>query len=225
LTWFIRSKIWISPAPGINEPTANDPALDGKLNFAPEILQRFKDDPELLLQYRRSLMNRRIDNFKRTTAASEEQKKAQVIFRKSMEGRLGESEKGQELARMLIPSFPVGCRRQTPGPDFLEALLEPNVDARWDDIGKITEKGILTKSGEELEFDAIVCATGFDTSFRPRFPIIGRNGADLAKQWDAIPEAYFGLAVPNFPNYFSMLSPSEDLDLFYLLTKYSFHRT
>ena len=128
-----------------------------------------------------------------------------------MTDRLGNSDKGRKLAKLLIPEFPVGCRRQTPGPNFLEALIESNVDVRWDDIQKITEKGILTKSGEELEFDAIACATGFDTSFKPRFPIIGRKGADLAKQWEEIPEAYFGITVPNFPNYFSMLSPHEHL--------------
>lgn len=204
MTCFIRSQTWISPAPGVNEPTANDPETDKDLNFAPHVLKRFKDDPEYLLDHRRNLIDRRIDNFKRVTAASAEQKTALEIFTRSMAARLGNSEKGQRLAKKLIPKFPVGCRRQTPGPDFLEALLEPQVDVRWDDIAKVTEKGILTKLGEQLEFDAIICATGFDTSFRPRFPIIGRNGANLAKQWDDIPEAYFGLAVPNFPNYFSM---------------------
>lgn len=226
LTWFIRSKVWISPAPGINSPTDNDPAIDEKLNYAPEILERFKTDPEFLLQYRRGVMNRRIDNFKRTTVTSDAQKKAQEQYRSSMEGRLGNSEKGRKIAQMIIPSFPVGCRRETPGPNLLEALLEPNVDVEWDNIAKITEKGILTKSGEELEFDAIVCATGFDTSFRPRFPIIGKNGVDLADQWDAIPEAYLGLAVPNFPNYFSMLPTCEAAaPVSYQLTRSSIYRT
>ena len=27
--------------------------------------------------------------------------------------------------------------------------------------------------------DTIVCATGFDNSYRPNFPLVGRNGADL----------------------------------------------
>lgn len=123
-----------------------------------------------------------------------------------MTSRLGSSPKGQALAKMLIPSFPVGCRRQTPGAGFLETLVEDHVETRWDDITCITEKGIRTRDGEELEFDAIVCATGFDTSFQPRFPLIGRGGANLAEQWEECPEAYFGLAVPNFPNYFCMFS-------------------
>lgn len=49
--------------------------------------------------------------------------------------------------------------------------------------------------------DTIVCATGFDVSFRPRFPIIGRDGVDLAAKWKVDPESYFGLTVPGLPNF------------------------
>ncbi|KAK2750270.1 hypothetical protein FQN55_002417 [Onygenales sp. PD_40] len=211
LTSFIRSKAWISPAPGINEPTADDPDRDENHNYAPHVIERFKSDPQYLLDHRRAVMDRRIDNFKRAHSGSESQIKAQEIFRKSMIERLGNTEKGRKIAEALIPNFPVGCRRQTPGPGYLEALLQPNVDLRWDDIGKITQKGILTKTGEELEFDAIVCATGFDTSFRPPFPVIGCNAANLAEQWKNMPEAYFGITVPNFPNYFTFVGPNSPI--------------
>ncbi len=204
LTSFIRTQTWISPAPGINEPTDNDPDMDENLNFSPSTLQAFEKDPELLLAHRRAVMDRRSDNFKRVMKDSDLQAKAQEMFTKSMKARLGDSEKGQRLLRMLLPKFPVGCRRQTPGPGFLEALLQDNVDTRWDDIARITKRGILTKSsGEELEFDAIVCATGFETSFRPSIPIVGRNGVDLAQKWSLdMPKAYWGITVPDFPNYF-----------------------
>lgn len=140
-------------------------------------------------------------------ANSQAQKDAQELFRRVMIERLGDSDKGRKLADMLIPSFPVGCRRQTPGPGYLEALLFHNVETRWDDIARITEKGILAKNGTLLEFDVIVCATGFDTTFKPRFSIIGRRGVDLVKRWNEdVPLAYFGMTVPDFPNYFSMKS-------------------
>ena len=204
LTSFIRSQTWISPSPGVNEPTANDPEMDKDYNFSPDVLQKFEEDPEYLLDHRRAIINRRIDNFKRAMKDSDVQVKAQALFTKSMSDRLGDSERGKKLREMLVPKFPVGCRRQTPGPGFLEVLLQDNVQTRWDDILKITKKGILTKSGDELEFDAIVCATGFDTSFQPSFPIVGKNGANLAQQWtEDRPKAYFGITVPNFPNYFS----------------------
>ncbi|KAK5400865.1 hypothetical protein LTR06_011176 [Exophiala xenobiotica] len=212
LTTFVRSQTWISPAPGINEPTANDPDMDEKLNFSPTTLERFEKEPEYLLAHRRAVMDRRIDNFKRAMKDTDLQRQAQVIFTKSMTSRLGDSQKGKKLRDMLLPKFPVGCRRQTPGPGFLEALLQDNVDTRWDDVSKITKKGILTKSGDELEFDAIVCATGFDTSFQPSIPIVGRRGVDLAHKWRTdIPKAYWGITVPDFPNYFSFVGPNSPL--------------
>lgn len=184
--------------------------MDEDYNFSPSTLERFEKEPEYLLAHRRAIMNRRADNFKRAMKDSDLQTKAQALFAKSMSDRLGESERGKKLLEMLLPKFPVGCRRLTPGPGFLEALLQDNVDTRWDDIARITSRGIVTKSGEELEFDAIVCATGFDTSFQPSFPIVGRGGVDLAQTWTADrPKAYFGITVPHFPNYFSFIGPNS----------------
>lgn len=215
VTSFIRSQAWISPAPGINEPTDNDPEMDENYNYAPHIIERFKNDPDFCLQHRRDLINRRIQNFRRSMAASKTQSDAQELFKRIMIERLGDSPKGRELAQMLIPKFPVGCRRQTPGQHYLEALLQDNVDTRWDDIGRVTEKGILTKGGEELEFDVIVCATGFDTTFQPRFPLIGRNGVDLAQLWkDEFPMSYFGVAVPGCPNYYTFIGPGIEIGPF-----------
>lgn len=208
---YIRTQTWISPAPGINEPTANDPEMDVDYNFMPSSLETFKD-PEALRDYRKAIMDRRIENFKRNMADSDVQLKAQALFQKSMTERLGNSEKGRKAAEYLLPNFPVGCRRQTPGPGFLEAVTQDNVELRWDDIDSITEKGIRGRDGTVREYDAIICATGFDTSFRPSFPIIGRNGIDLQKRWSTEdPQAYFGLCVPDMPNYFSFIGPNSPI--------------
>lgn len=209
MSLFIRTQTWISPAPGVNEPTENDPDMDEEYNFTQETLEMFRSDPEYLLQHRRAIIDRRISNFKRAMAKSQAQENAQAMFTKSMTQRLGDSEKGKALAKLLIPSFPVGCRRQTPGPGFLEALLEEHVETRWDDIGSITKTGIRTKDGTEIEFDVIVCATGFDTSFQPAFPLTGRNDVNLSQLWRKnVPKAYFGITVPDFPNYFCKISGS-----------------
>lgn len=178
--------------------------MDEHYNYAPHVIEQFKADLKACQAHCSALINRRLLNFLRTHTESDVQKAARELFTQNMKERLGDTPKGRKLAEMLIPDFPVGCRRQTPGPGYLEALVQDHVDTRWDDIARFTEKGILTKSGEELEFDAIVCATGFDTTFKPRFPVIGRGGIDLATRWSAEPPmAYFGIAVPDFPNYFS----------------------
>lgn len=208
LDLFIRSQTWISPGPGINEPTANDPDMDSEYNFSEAALELFKD-PQVLRDYRAAMIDRRNVNYKRWIADSDEQAEAVELFRATMKQRLGDSEKGRKAAECLLPSFPVGCRRPTPGPGFLEALTRDNVDLRWDDISQITRSGILTKSGEK-KYDVIVCATGFDTSFKPSFPIIGRNKVSLADKWtEEVPKAYFSLTVPDFPNYFCFIGPNS----------------
>jgi cation diffusion facilitator CzcD-associated flavoprotein CzcO len=208
---YVKSRTWISPAPGINEPTDQDPEMDSDYNFSAATLELFKD-PEILRSYRAAIMDRRIDNFKRAMADSDLQKKAQAMFRKSMLERLGDTEKGRRAAEMLLPDFPVGCRRQTPGPGFLEALGKDNVNLHWDDIDGITDKGIRSRSGEERDYDVIVCATGFDTTFKPAFPLVGRNGVNLAERWQADrPKAYFGIAVPDMPNYFCFVGPNSPI--------------
>lgn len=69
-------------------------------------------------------------------------------------------------------------------------------------------KGVVTDSGKEYELDGLICATGFDTTFKPRFPLIGRNGTNLAEEWKDEPRSYLGLAAHGFPNYFMFLGPN-----------------
>ena len=109
----------------------------------------------------------------------------------------------EHLCKAFIPSFPIGCRRLTPGPGYLESLAKENVHVVTDNIARIISTGIEITTGEVIEVDSLVCATGFDLSFRPRFPIIGRKG-NLQNLWtENLPRAYMSCAVPDFPNFFS----------------------
>ncbi len=178
--------------------------MDEEYNYAPHELEHFASDPIYSQQHRKFLANKRIENFKLSMSGSKAQNETDQLFRKTMLDRLGSGEKGKAIAKWLLPDFPVGCRRLTPGPGFLEALIRDNVDSHWDAIKCITETGIQLKEGSHIKVDAIFCATGFDTTFRPRFPLIGRGGMNLAERWSKEdPEAYFSIAVPDMPNYFS----------------------
>lgn len=120
-----------------------------------------------------------------------------------------------DLAAKLIPSWPIGCRRATPGLDYLEALKQPHVSLVQEPIQRVTEHGITTTDGRSRDFDVIVCATGFDVSYRPNFPLRGRDGIDLAEKWKKTattattgPLAYLSICVPGFPNYFMFSGPN-----------------
>lgn len=133
--------------------------------------------------------------------ASDEQKAARAACTAEMATKLASK---PELRELLIPDFAVGCRRPTPGNGFLEALVSDNVDVVSTRIERVTPNGIMTADGVEHVVDAIVCATGFDVSLKPRFPFVGRNGADLAERWSKGPaESYMSIMVDNHPNYFS----------------------
>jgi len=115
----------------------------------------------------------------------------------------------EKLKKALIPDFPVGCRRMTPGVSYLTALTQENVQVVTDDIQEVCPEGIRLKNGELIEIDAIVCATGFDLSFVPRFPIIGES-ENLQDGWRGkTPEAYMSCMVAGMPNYFSKFFPSQ----------------
>ena len=79
-----------------------------------------------------------------------------------------------ELFDSLQPSFAPGCRRLTPGPGFLEALQEPNVNFIRTPIKAIESRTVRLEDGSDVgELDALVCATGFHVSEAPPFPITG----------------------------------------------------
>lgn len=90
----------------------------------------------------------------------------------------------------------------------MKAIQEPNVDVHFTAVDEITEIGVIGADGVERQVDTIVCATGFDVTYRPRFPIIGKNGVDLYDKWRHEPKGYLGLACPNMPNWLMFIGPT-----------------
>jgi hypothetical protein len=131
---------------------------------------------------------------------------ARTEFTKLMRERLA---KRPELADFLIPSFAPGCRRLTPGPGFLEALTEDNVDFITTEIGEVLPHGVKLADGRTVELDVLVCATGFRAVDAPPFPIVGSGGKTLEERYKPYPEAYLGVVTDGFPNFFHMLGPNS----------------
>lgn len=113
----------------------------------------------------------------------------------------------RRLCDMLIPKWPLGYRRITPGEGYLESFLLPNCDLVQSPIECISENAIHTTDGT-YEIDVLVRATGFDVSHRPQYSTIGRNCVDLREAWDDDPESYLSIAAPSMRNYFITLGPN-----------------
>ncbi|KAH8800479.1 flavin-binding monooxygenase-like protein [Xylogone sp. PMI_703] len=114
-----------------------------------------------------------------------------------------------DLIDGFVPDFAVGCRRTTPGVAFMHAVAQPNVTVHFTGVHKILPDGVVGTDGKTVTgIDTIVCATGFDTSYRPSFHIIGQEGVSMADRLTPRPDSYFGVSVPGFPNYIRYGGPS-----------------
>ncbi|KAI0490332.1 flavin-binding monooxygenase [Xylaria cf. heliscus] len=205
LSCFVKSKTWITNPFG--DVVMNKLGLDPKqLDFTLEQREEFAQDPEKLFRFRKEIEVDGNTIHEVSFRDSGMQRGGMALFRAAMQQRLAPR---PEIAEFLIPSFGIGCRRATPGPGYLEALGESNVDFITDRIAGITSNGVTLASGLSVPLDVLVCATGFQTSKAPPFAIAGREGLTLAERFTPFPEAYLSLAVDSFPNYFMMLGPNS----------------
>jgi cation diffusion facilitator CzcD-associated flavoprotein CzcO len=117
-----------------------------------------------------------------------------------------------ELRRKLTPDYPIGCKRVLFADDYYPALMRPNVALVAEGIERIVPEGVVTADGVTHKLDALVYATGFETTgWRWSVDVVGRGGVRLSEVWKEAPEAYLGITVANFPNLFMIYGPNTNL--------------
>jgi cation diffusion facilitator CzcD-associated flavoprotein CzcO len=207
---FIRTPSWISPAVAMSDATRPD-----QLYRADEKRQ-FRDDELQYLTERKSLESQ----FNRMFPAFMKLSPQQQDLRNRFEARMKELIADERLQKKLIPNFEAGCRRINPGEQYLVSLQEPNVEPVFDGINCITPNSVQV-GGKDHEIDILVAATGFNTTFKPRFPIFGRGETNLQDLWMSDPVSYLGTGVSGFPNYFTFLGPNTPISNGSLMGEYA----
>lgn len=192
---FIRTGVWFVQI-------ANN--FGQNKEYSQEERDEFRNDPKKLLAHAKDIEGQVNGLWGTFYSGSKGQKDAQETFRK----RMAEFITDKRLLDGFTPKFEVGCRRITPGDPYMEAIQKENVDVHFTSVEEIDETGVIGKDGEHREVDTIVCATGFDVTYRPRFPIIGRNGVSLYNKWKNEPESYLGLGCPDMPNFIIFIGPT-----------------
>lgn len=191
---YLRSPIWITAGFGAKY------AAPGGSNFQypEEQKQGFREDTDSHNQYCRDLESELNKRFLLMHLHSDDQKKSRQHVEDSMREQLGNNPR---LTERLIPQYALGCRRMTPGSEYLSSLSRPNVEVVTESVVAVTEDGIIDASGNETKVDVIIFATGFDVT-RPSYDIIGRNGRNLGKEWAEFPKGYLSIMAEGFPNMF-----------------------
>lgn len=116
------------------------------------------------------------------------------------------------LRKKLQPEYRMGCKRVLLSDAYYPALMRDNVELVTDRIKRITPEGMTTADGTTRDVDVIIHATGF----RPfdqsaEIEVRGRDGRLLSDEWEHGPQAYRGVAVTGFPNYFLIMGPNSGL--------------
>jgi cyclohexanone monooxygenase len=118
------------------------------------------------------------------------------------------------VAETLVPRhYPLGTKRLCVDTNYYDTFNRDNVtliDLKKSPIEAIMPDGLRTQD-QSYALDSIVFATGFDamTGALLSIDIRGRSGKTLKEKWAEGPRTYLGVAVPGFPNLFTITGPGS----------------
>ena len=174
--------------------------------YSGEELSRFRRHPWAPLRERWRLWKLQHDN----TALSPGHPRLAVVQELS-ENFLRRHVEDHVLRDALTPRYPFRCKRVLLGERYYTALQHAHVDLLTDPIERITSTSVVTSGGDAFDVDAIVLATGFETSeYLSGLDVIGIGGESLHNRWGLDPRAYLGVAVSGFPNFFMLYGPNTN---------------
>jgi cation diffusion facilitator CzcD-associated flavoprotein CzcO len=116
------------------------------------------------------------------------------------------------LREKCVPDYVMGCKRVLFSNDWYPTLARPNVELVTDPIERIVPDGVVTAGGAVRPADVIIYGTGFKTlDFLAPMSVTGLGGRRLYDAWHDGAEAYLGIAVSGFPNFFILYGPNTNL--------------
>lgn len=117
-----------------------------------------------------------------------------------------------ELRDKCIPDYVMGCKRVLFSNDWYPTLARPGVELVTDPIERIAGGGVVTAGGVARPADVIIYGTGFSTlDFLAPMSVTGLAGRQLHDTWRDGAQAYLGISVSGFPNFFLLYGPSTNL--------------
>jgi len=114
----------------------------------------------------------------------------------------------RQLRARLTPDYQPMCKRLVMSAGFYRAMQHRDVELVTTPIDHIEPDAIVTADGTAHQVDVIVYATGFDThAYMRPMTITGEAGMTLEQAWANGPKAYRTVAIPGFPNLFTLMGP------------------
>ena len=116
-----------------------------------------------------------------------------------------------DLVAKLTPSYLYACKRPVASSDFFPSLTRENVQVVARSVVSVTPNGVVDSDGVQHDADVLVMATGFQPwNFLAGLNLVGRGGRRIHGVWGDEPEAFLGIQVSGFPNFFMMYGPNTN---------------
>jgi len=114
----------------------------------------------------------------------------------------------EDVIAALTPDYEPGCKRILVSDDYYPALARHNVTLVPLGVTEPTETAVVAIDGSRHDVDVVIYCTGYRLGGRedgrPAVELTGRTGDSMRTALARAPEAYRGVAVPGFPNYFTI---------------------
>ena len=196
LTVFQRTAIWCLPK--FDPPLS--PRLRRTLERVPGLLRAARVASQTLVELAFPLS---AHYYGRLPAARLFEKQARAYLKQEVEDPV--------VRDKLTPRYPLGCKRPGFHNEYLAAFNRDNVLLETSPIARIEPDAVVTEDGTRHEVEVLILATGFkvfDPGNMPAYPVKGVGGVDLEEFWmENRFQAYEGVSVPGFPNYFTVFGP------------------
>lgn len=123
---------------------------------------------------------------------------------------------------MLTPNYQIGCKRRIIGGlQWFKCLNNPNIELTTRPLKSVQPKGVTlgpspnssADPAEEVHLpaDAIILANGYETNvWLHPLRVLGKGGKSIHDVWEERggPQAYLGIAMDKFPNFFMIFGPN-----------------
>jgi 4-hydroxyacetophenone monooxygenase len=117
------------------------------------------------------------------------------------------------LYEKMVPHFPPFAKRALRDDGrWAAAMRRADVELVTTPIDSITSDGVRTADGLTRPADVLIYGTGFSASeFVAPMRVFGSGGVELNEEWAGDAQAYLGMTVPGFPNFFLLYGPNTNL--------------
>ena len=196
LTIFQRDPGWITPK--------------GERDFTPEERARFRE-PKVYRRQRRQhwwMEQKRFWGGKQLQAGTKQNQLAMAQGEAYIQTALKDR---PDIQKAVTPNHPFFGKRPVRATGFYETLLRENVTFVPSAVSRVTESAIVDEDGFEHEVDVIVLATGFRAAeYLAEIDLIGTGGVSVHDRWAGEPDAFLGITVPQFPNFYMLYGPGTN---------------